>query len=212
MKLGNTVIFGDSYSTFSRYIPDGYAVYYTPTREIPDVRRVEDTWWHALHTELEGNIIRNDSWSGSTICYTGYNGSDCSATSSFIYRMNKLADEGFFTENKLDTAFIFGGTNDSWANSPLGELKFSDWEKSDLYSVLPAFCYFVARAKELMPSTRLVCIINCDIKPEITNGYAAACRHYGVEYVALHGVEKMNGHPSVKGMCEIKEQVKAAIC
>ena len=31
MKLGNTVIFGDSYSTFLGYIPEGYAVYYTPT-------------------------------------------------------------------------------------------------------------------------------------------------------------------------------------
>ena len=107
MKLGNTVIFGDSYSTFRGYIPEGYAVYYTETREIPDVRRVEDTWWKMLHTELDGNIIRNDSWSGSTVCYTGYNGTDCSATSSFIHRMNKLAGEGFFADNKVSAVAAF---------------------------------------------------------------------------------------------------------
>ena len=63
MKLGNTVIFGDSYSTFWGYIPEGYAVYYTPTREIPDVNRVEDTWWHMLTTELEGNIPTSHTFS-----------------------------------------------------------------------------------------------------------------------------------------------------
>ena len=42
----NIMIFGDSYSTFAGYIPDGYAVYYsTEEREQTDVRRVEETWW-----------------------------------------------------------------------------------------------------------------------------------------------------------------------
>lgn len=211
MKLGNTVIFGDSYSTFSGHIPSGYAVYYTPTREIPDVRRVEDTWWYPLIDELEGNVLRNDSWSGSTVCYTGYNGADCSKTSSFIYRINKLEAEGFFRDNKVDTVFIFGATNDSWANSPLGEMKYSDWENGDLYNVLPAICYFINRVKELAPSARTVCIINSDLKPEITNGFISACERYGAECVKLENIEKMNGHPSVKGMNSIKEQIKAKI-
>lgn len=211
MKLGNTVIFGDSYSTFLGYIPQGYSVYYTPTREIPDVNRVEDTWWHMLTTELEGNIVRNDSWSGSTICYTGYNGVDCSKTSSFIYRINKLESEGFFRDNQLDTVLIFGGTNDNWANAPIGEAKYSDWEKGDLYNVLPAISYFINRVKELAQNARVVCIINTELKNVVTNGFISACEEYGVEYVKLEDIEKMNGHPSVKGMNSIKEQVKAKL-
>ena len=211
MKLGNTIIFGDSYSTFNRYIPEGYAVYYTPTREIPDVRRVEDTWWHMLITELDGNIVRNDSWSGSTVCFTGYNGTDCSKTSSFIYRINKLESEGFFSSNKLDTVFIFGGTNDSWANAPLGELKYSDWENKELYNVLPAICYFINRVKEVVGDAHIVCVINSDLKPEVTNGFVSACEKYGVEYVKLENIDKMNGHPSVKGMNSIKDQIKTKL-
>ena len=211
MKLGNTVIFGDSYSTFSGYIPEGYAVYYTKTREIPDVRRVEDTWWYPLCSELDGNIIRNDSWSGSTICYTGYNGVDCSSSSSFIFRINKLEADGFFRDNKLDTVFVFGATNDSWANSPLGEVKYSDWDKADLYSVLPAICCFLHRVKELAADARIVCVINTDLKAEIVNCFISACEAYGIQYVKLENIDKMNGHPSVKGMNSIKEQIKARI-
>ena len=211
MKLGNTVIFGDSYSTFLGYIPEGYAVYYTPTREIPDVNRVEDTWWHMLTTELEGNIVRNDSWSGSTVGFTGYNGVDCSKTSSFIYRVNKLESEGFFRDNKLDTVLIFGGTNDSWSNAPLGEEKLSDWENGDLYNVRPAICYFVKRVKDLAPEARVVCIINTEIKFAIMDAFIAACEQFGAEFVKLEDIEKMNGHPSVKGMTSIKEQIKAKL-
>lgn len=211
MKLGNTVIFGDSYSTFNGYIPEGYSVYYHETREIPDVRRVEDTWWYKLTAELEGNILRNDSWSGSTICHTGYCGVDCSKTSSFIYRINKLEADGFFRDNKLDTVLIFGGTNDNWANAPIGEMKYSDWNHDDLYNVLPAICYFINRVKELAPNARVVCIINTELKNVVTDGFIEACDHYGAECVKLNDIDKMNGHPSVKGMESIKEQIKAKL-
>ena len=71
----NIMIFGDSYSTFAGYIPDGYAVYYsTEEREQTDVRRVEETWWHLLCTDHSFNLVRNDSWSGSTLGNTGYSG------------------------------------------------------------------------------------------------------------------------------------------
>lgn len=79
MQTKNIVIFGDSYSTFEGYIPSGYYPYYTPTQpHIPDVQCVENTWWHMLVKELGANIVRNDSWSGSTVCNTAYEGVDCS--------------------------------------------------------------------------------------------------------------------------------------
>ena len=203
MKLGNTVIFGDSYSTFLGYIPEGYAVYYTPTRESPDVNRVEDTWWHMLTTELEGNIVRNDSWSGSTVGFTGYNGVDCSKTSSFIYRVNKLESDGFFRDNKLDTVLIFGGTNDSWSNAPLGTQQYSDWKKENLFSVLPAICYFMHTLKQNHPNARILFIVNCSIKQAIIQCVQEAALHYGVECVTLRDVDKLQGHPTVLGMQQI---------
>ena len=92
MNFKNVLIFGDSYSTFEGYIPNGFAVYYSKTGSgETDVRNVEETWWYPLIKETDSRLIQNNSWSGSTICYSGYQG-DCSETSSFICRLNKLTD------------------------------------------------------------------------------------------------------------------------
>ena len=81
MKNEKIMIFGDSYSTFEGYIPEEYAVYY-PRHDVSDVSK---TWWYMLANETASEIVLNNSWSGSTICNTGYNG-DCSKSSSFIFR------------------------------------------------------------------------------------------------------------------------------
>ena len=97
MNFGNVVIFGDSYSTYEGYIPEGYLSYYEKdATEGTDIRDVSETWWHLLMAQTDSTLVLNDSWSGSTMCYTGYNNTDCSKTSSFIYRFRKLLSEGFF--------------------------------------------------------------------------------------------------------------------
>lgn len=208
MNLKNVLIFGDSYSTFEGYIPDGFAVYYSKTEGgETDVRAVEDTWWYQLLKETDSRLIQNNSWSGSTVCYTGYNGGDCSKTSSFICRLKKLQDAEFFKENEIDTVFVFGGTNDSWAGSPIGELKYSDWEEQDLYSVLPAFCFFINELRRILPNAHIIPVINTELKPKIEEGFKAACTHYGIKPVALHNIDKRGGHPTIKGMKEIKNQI-----
>ena len=213
MSFNNVVIFGDSYSTFAGYIPDGYSVYYSESRTVgPDVRRVTETWWYRLMEETDSKLIHNNSWSGSPVCSTGYNNSDCSSSSSFIYRLDKLGAEGFWADKKVDTIFVFGGTNDSWANSPVGELMYSDWEKKDLYSVLPAFSYFLKRLREVFPESRIVCLINTELKEEITNGFVAASEHYDCEYVKFDRIDKISGHPTIKGMNDIKEQIMDKLC
>ena len=207
MCLKNVLIFGDSYSTFEVYIPEGYATYYSSLgREETDVRAVEDTWWYPLIKETDSKLIQNNSWSGSTICHTGYNG-DCSETSSFICRLKKLQDAGFFKENEINTVFVFGGTNDSWANSPVGELKYSNLEKADLFSVLPAFCYFINELKSTLPNADIIPIINTELKCEIEEGFKSACAHYGIKPVVLQNIDKRCGHPTIKGMEEIKNQI-----
>lgn len=207
MNFKNVLIFGDSYSTFEGYIPDGFAVYYSKNGGgETDVRNVNETWWYQLLKESNSELIQNNSWSGSTICYTGYSG-DCSETSSFICRLNKLTCGDFFEKNNINTVFVFGGTNDSWANSPIGELKYSDWKKDDLFSVLPAFCFFINRLKEILPDAEIVCIINTELKPEITEGFKAALEHMGVKRIVLHDIDKRGGHPTVKGMTQIKNQI-----
>ena len=98
----NLIIFGDSYSTFENFVPDGYAVHYFE-KECPgtDVRKVEQTWWHQVVEEAGFKLALNNSWSGSTIGYTGYNNTDCSKSSSFIYRLKQLIKSDFFQNKSL---------------------------------------------------------------------------------------------------------------
>lgn len=206
-SVRNVMIFGDSYSTFAGYIPDGYAVYYsTEEREQTNVRRVEETWWHLLCTEHSFKLIRNDSWSGSTLGNTGYNG-DCSKTSSFIYRLEKLEADGFFHEHEIDTVFIFGCTNDSWANAPLGEIQLNNFKNDDLFSVCPAIGYFVARLKEILPEANILFLINTDLKPEIADAVIAVSEYNKTDYLKFTSIDKRCGHPTIQGMHDIKEQI-----
>lgn len=206
--LGNMMIFGDSYSTYEGHNPSGYAIYYSGQFTTPPViTSVENTWWKKLINATNSKLIQNNSWSGSTICYTGYDKVDCSQTSSFIYRFEKLLSEGFFEQNKIDTLLVFGGTNDSWAEAPLGKLKYDNIEKNDLYCVLPAISYFAKILKNALVNTRIVFIGNCDIKNEITDAFEKVCKHFNIEYIALSNIDKISGHPTELGMAQVFEQV-----
>lgn len=216
--FGNVFILGDSYSTFTGYIPEGFGAYYGnsgPAYTVNnsgnefikerDVHKVEQTWWYSLVNE-NGKLIRNCSWSGTTICNTGYNGSDNSKI-SFIARFEKLLEEGFFKENKIDTFLLFGGTNDSWSNAPLGEEMFSGWSKEDLYCVLPAFSYLIDILTKNLPDTKIYCIMNTELKEEIYSFYEKTCKKYGIDFITLSDIDKVSGHPTIEGMKAIKEQV-----
>lgn len=211
MSLGNVLIFGDSYSTYKGFIPKGYVDYYRPEgNPKTDLLYVEETWWHQVLSETGSTLLLNDSWSGSTVCNTGYNG-DCSSYNSFIYRFEKYKAEGFFKENKVDTVFVFGGTNDNWANSPLGEVKFDDITTEDLFCVLPAMSYLLKGLCKILPSAKIYCLINTDLKSEISSGYNEIAKHYGITPIQFDFIDKQNGHPTIKGTTDIKNQVLAII-
>lgn len=210
MKAKNVLILGDSYSTFAGYIPEGNAIYYS-TNERPetDVRRVEETWWYSLCKEEGLNVVLNESWSGAPFAFWGWYGMDTSKTSSFVYRLEKLIDEGFFKNNDVDTIFVLGGTNDSWIDTELGEAKYSDWTREDFYTVCPAITYFASKLKETKPDANIIFLINTGLKPKIAETIREACDRYDMKYLELSDIDKSHGHPTIKGMSQIKEQLKA---
>ena len=215
--LGNIFILGDSYSTFEGYIPSGYSPYYGEKGpwyamenaeyklSDTDVCDVTDTWWYNLARE-NGTLIKNCSWSGTTICNTGYDGCD-NSDKSFIARLEKLIKEGFFEENRVDTVFLFGGTNDSWSNAPLGEKILNGWTKGDLYNVFPAFSYLIDLLVNNIPGAKIYCITHSELKDEIEEFYTDTCNRNGVEVIRLNDIDKVYGHPTVKGMLQIKNQI-----
>ena len=208
----NTIIFGDSYSTFKDYVPTGYSIYYSENeRPETDVTMVQQTWWHQVVEEADLKLVLNNSWSGSTIGYTGYNNTDCSKSSSFIYRLKQLIESDVFEKNQIDTVFVFGGTNDSWSNAPLGEIKYSNWEEKDLFSVLPAVCYFLNLLKETLPQAKIYCLINTEIKPEIASCMKDACAKYNITPITFDTIDKKCGHPTIQGMKDIKKSVLSVL-
>ena len=206
ITLGNVLVLGDSYSTFEGHIPDGYAAYYSKKSKSFGVTSHKKTWWYMLVERTGSSLLLNSSYSGSTLCHTGYYGADCSDI-SFAARADKLIECGFFSDNEVNTLIILGGLNDYWAESPRGEIKYEGFEKEDVYSVYPAFAYMLSRVKEASPETRIIYIAEEYLPDDMKADMCEICTHYGAETVEIHGISKIDGHPDKEGMKSIAEQI-----
>lgn len=71
--------------------------------------------------------------------------------------------------------------------------------------------YMVNWLKLHHPNVHIYYIINSDLKPEFTESMKVICNHYDVPYIQLKNIDKKNGHPTVKGMKAIAEQVSEAL-
>ncbi len=195
-------ILGDSYSTFQGYITPETNVtwYFDPYKDInTDVSSVTQTWWHQLIKKEGYRLCTNNSFSGSTICNRGYLGEDYTDR-SFITRMKNLGNP--------DIIFILGATNDDWAGVPIGEYKYKGWTKDDLFTYRPAMAYMLDWMKNRYPNVDIYFILNNDLKAEINESTLAICKHYDIPCIELKDIDKKEGHPSIKGMQQIYEQVK----
>lgn len=204
----SAVILGDSYSTFEGFNPEGYDVFY-PGPAVDDVLKVEDTWWHILSRLADLRILQNNSWSGSTVCKDIRQPQP--PESSFLCRMRQVLSHHGIDQQRPDLIFLFGGTNDSWLDRTVGENNYGVRSESQLWSVLPAFCEMLEYVSTENPQAQVVCIVNTDLKTEIAEGISSACDHYHVTCCPLHDIEKQNGHPTLKGMSQIAEQVMSVI-
>lgn len=192
-------VLGDSYSTFEGFIPEGNAIWYlNPPKNRNDVTKVEETWWHQAIALLGGKLEKNESWSGATVCNTGYGKKD-SSVSSFITRADRLGAP--------DIILVCGATNDSWAQSPIGEYKYSDWTAEDLKNFRPAMAKLLHDLQKLYPQAAVFFILNDCLKPEINDSVHAVCEHYAVPCIDLKNIDKQKGHPSIAGMKAFAEQV-----
>jgi len=203
-KLGISIL-GDSYSTFKSYVvPDSNYVWYP--QENPannDVQDVRQLWWQQLIRNHQGyRLCQNNSFSGATVCHTGYDGADYSDR-SYCTRLWNLGSP--------DVILVFGGTNDTWAKSPIGDFQYGNWQKGDLYKFRPAMAYVLENLQNRYPGVRIYVIINDILSDEVTASMKTICQHYHVSYIQLHDIDKQWGHPSQKGMQQIAEQVAAAL-
>lgn len=205
MQAQRVSILGDSYSTFEDFVtPSTNELWYYAKNDSAktDVNRVEDTWWWQFVHDNGYQLCVNNSYSGATIGYQGYDGNDYSER-SFLKRVRNIGYP--------DILLIFGATNDSWAGEPVGEYKWSDWAYGDYYFFRPAMASLLSWVIKHHPNVRVYFLINSELRDDITESCKTICDHYGVEYIQLHDIEKRMGHPTAKGMSAIAEQVKAVV-
>ncbi|MBR1687500.1 MAG: hypothetical protein IJ710_03085 [Prevotella sp.] len=197
-------ILGDSYSTFAHHVtPDTNYVWYPQERvESNNVVSVRQTWWHQLILNNGFRLCVNNSFSGATICNTGYQGADYSDR-SYCTRLNRLGSP--------DIIIVFGGTNDTWAHSPIGDYKYDGWSAADLYQFRPAMSFLLSGLLDRYPGTAVYVVINDILSDDVTHSMQTICDYYAVPYIQLHDIDKQSGHPSILGMQQIAEQVAAAI-
>jgi hypothetical protein len=196
-------ILGDSYSTYEDFVtPATNELWYYAknSEQKTDVKDVRQTWWHQVIKENGWRLAVNNSYSGATISYTGYDGNDYSPR-SFNTRMDNLGQP--------DIIFIFGATNDSWAGSPIGDFKYEGIKKADLYEFRPALAHMLRWMTDRYVNTEIYFILNTELKDEINTSVKTICEHYGVPVITLTEVDKISGHPSVKGMRQIADQVNS---
>lgn len=205
-------ILGDSYSTYSGWVPADYHFWYDDNGNECEnnMTCVEQTWWKLLCKEMDLDLLSNCSFSGSTVCNTGYDGTDATTT-SFIHRMKRELGENRGLDNQPDVLLVFGGTNDFWAGSPVGSEQYGKWNESSLKEFAPALAYMFDYLRNWNPQSRIYSIVNDEITGEYRSIMERVAKHYGIEQILLHDIEKENGHPNVEGMQKIKNQVRDAL-
>ena len=197
-------IFGDSYSTFEGYLtPDTNESWYftadNPHRQKGnDVVSVEQTWWWQVIDQMGWKLEMNNSYSGATVGYAGYN-YDNYKPRSFNTRVENLGNPDIILSCCI--------TNDSWTGELVGDYKWANWTDNDLWFFRPAMARLCSVIKQNYPMARIYFILNTELKPEHAESMRVICQHYGLPLIELHDIDKQWGHPSQAGMKAIAQQV-----
>ena len=197
-------VLGDSYSTFEGFIPKGHPEWYRTNvnKAATDVDKVEQTWWWQVVKNGGYKLGVNDSYSGSTVCFTGYDDADFSDR-SFVTRATNLGNP--------DIILVCGGTNDSWCGAKVGEYQYDGWKRADMYYFRPALAKLYTVLREHYPNVEVYFILNDCLRDDINESVDVISKHYGVPVIKLSGIDKQSGHPNVKGMKTFADQVLSAL-
>lgn len=143
-------ILGDSISTLAGYNPKGYKVFFDESNgEKASIHDMNDTWWGKVIEFFGGELLVNNSWSGSRV--TGSNAtlfpSGCSDERTSCLHINGV---------KPDVIIIYLGFND-WANGvALNDTHFLE-ESLDLSYFVCAYNKMLEKVTSNYPNAEIWC-------------------------------------------------------
>lgn len=195
-------ILGDSISTLDGYNPKGYKVFYADNNCVKSgVVEAKDTWWDKVIGFLGGELLVNNSWSGSRVTRLEYDGelfpSGCSDERTAALHINDV---------KPDVILIYLGTND-WANG-IPTLEY--WENSGDYEnwlgtiALPnescfdvAYEYMIKKIQTNYPQSEIWCCTLCETyiskRPDFQFPHKYAGTHIEEYNEIIRNVVRHNG-------------------
>lgn len=174
-------VLGDSISTFEGFSEPRDAVFYdTPTKITSGVVTVGDTWWGKVVDELGGEILVNDSFSGSTVCRHPL--AEIPSYACGDERTSSLGRE----KVAPDVIIVFMGTND-WGQG-FG-IRYGD-TSGDLANFYVAYKTTLKKLKKNYPRAEIWCITLATRGAKEIYAELAACRGIKdvAEYSAAIGV------------------------
>ena len=193
-------LIGDSISTYSGYLPSGYATYYPKG----DVQSVDDTWWMKIIKKGHMVLGQNCAWSGSKVTGDGTSTSSAAAGCSTA-RINDLAKNG-----TPDIVIVYIGTNDlrngtamgAWTKGEAIPTDSSDvatmaeayalmvYKVMNTYKNAHVFCCSIPEAKRVngQPITTYPLVTSADLTfYDLNDKIKEVCDALGATYIDLHG-------------------------
>lgn len=151
-------IIGDSISTFTGYVPTGYATYY-PRQ---DVTSVDQLWWKIALDKTGMSLLKNASWASSTVAGDDAQGAVVASSDA---RIADLADGNI----KPDIVIVLIGTNDFGRSYLLGT--FSDTDiiptASNIADFKPAYAKMIGKIHTAYPNAK---VFVCTLIPRTFSG------------------------------------------
>ena len=167
-------ILGDSISTLSGYSEPFHASFYDNTKKTKSgVLTPDDTWWGQIIRQLDGQLLINNSFSGSTV--TKLNGY---LVPSYACSDERTASLGY-SDHSPDVIIIFMGINDCGYNVKL--FPASDSDKNDTSFFYVAYSSMLDKLKRNYPKSELwtltLPISKCTKMENFTFPYLQCGRH-----------------------------------
>lgn len=180
-------VLGDSISTLSGVsLPDNASFYVGDKQFETGVFTMLDTWWGQVISRFGGELLVNNSISGSTVIkhplyeIPSYGCSD--------ERTSALSKEG----QKPDVIMVFLGIND-WGNG-VQVLPQNENEKGDLSIFSVAYCEMLKKLRKNYPKAESWCftlpISTCTKKETFRYPYRYGGTHVGEYCAAIHTCAK----------------------
>lgn len=157
-------ILGDSISTLDGYNPNGYNLFYSGDNcTKSDVNEMKDTWWGKVIDFFGGELLVNNSWSGSRVTklpnQESLFPSGCSEERTGNLHINTV---------NPDVIIVYLGTND-WANNVAfwpEDLSDIDLERARLLIEMDkfedAYSYMLWKLRNNYPNAEIWCCTLCE--------------------------------------------------